>query len=98
MHVHHFNYGLVLVGSAGLAALFPFGRKVLRLLALAFGFGCGLIFDEFALFWNLNPEYAQGLSLFAAGIAGGALAQLVWFRDFWKAMARRLWLIVQGVR
>lgn len=98
MHVHHFNYGLLLVGAAGLAALFPFGRKVLRVLALAFGFGCGLIFDEFALFWNLNPEYAQGLSLIAAGLAGAALAQLVWFREYWKAIGRRVWLRVQGVR
>lgn len=52
MHVHHFNYGLVLVGMSGLAALFPFGRKALRVLAAAFGCGCGLIFDEFALFWS----------------------------------------------
>jgi CRP-like cAMP-binding protein len=98
MHVHHFNYGLVLIGAAGLAALFPFGRRALRFLALAFGFGCGLVFDEFALFWNLNPEYAQGLSLIAAGIAGAVLAQLVWFRQYWKAIGRRVWLRVQGVR
>lgn len=98
MHVHHFNYGLILVGAAGLAALFPFGRRALRLLALAFGFGCGLVFDEFALFWSLNPEYAQSLSLIAAGIACAALMQLVWFREYWKAMGRRVWLRVQGGR
>jgi CRP-like cAMP-binding protein len=98
MHVHHFNYGLVLIGLAGLAALFPFGRRALRILALAFGFGCGLVFDEFALFWNLNPEYAQTASLVAAAVAAATLVQLVWFRRFWGALVRRAWLTMRGAR
>ena len=98
MHVHHFNYGLILIGAAGLAALVPLGRRALRLLALAFGLGCGLVFDEFALFWNLNPEYAQGLSLFAAGMAAAVLVQLTYFRKFWGALVRRAWLRVRGFR
>jgi hypothetical protein len=98
MHVHHFNYGLVLIGLSGLAALFPFGRRALRVLALAFGFGCGLVFDEFALFWNLNPEYAQSASLVAAAAAAAVLVQLVWFRRFWGAMGRRAWRTMWGAR
>ena len=90
MHIHHFNYGLVLVGVAGLAALFPSGRRTLRFLALLFGMGCGLIFDEFALFWNLNPDYAQGLSVLSAAIAAIALVQLTYFRRFWGAIVRRV--------
>ena len=83
---------------SGLAALFPFGRRALRLLALAFGFGCGLVFDEFALFWNLNPEYAQTASLVAAAAAAAVLVQLVWFRRFWGAVARRAFLALRGAR
>jgi CRP-like cAMP-binding protein len=98
MHVHHFNYGLVLVGLSGLAALFPFGRRALRMLAATFGAGCGLIFDEFALFWNLNPNYAQEASLVAAGGAIVVLVQLVWFRTFWGALLRRAFLTVRGAR
>jgi hypothetical protein len=98
MHVHHFNYGLVLVGLSGLAGLFPVGRKALRVLAAAFGAGCGLIFDEFALFWNLNPEYAQTASLVAAGAAAAVLVQLVWFRSFWAALVRRGWRALRGAR
>jgi CRP-like cAMP-binding protein len=98
MHVHHFNYGLVLIGAAGLASLFPLGRRALRLLALAFGLGCGLVFDEFALFWRLDPEYAQGLSLFACGAAAALLVQLTYFRRFWAALARRAWLRARGLR
>lgn len=96
MHVHHFNYGLVLVGLSGLAGLMPLGRRALRVLAFVFGLGCGLIFDEFALFWNLNPEYAQGLSLVAAAVAVTVLVQLVYFRRFWEALLRRAWMSREG--
>jgi len=89
MHVHHFNYGLIVASVSGVAALFPFGRRVLRALAAAFGVGMGLIFDEFALIWNLNPEYAQSLSLISAAIAFAMLVQLVWFRKFWGSALRR---------
>jgi CRP-like cAMP-binding protein len=98
MHVHHFNYGLILVGLAGIAALLPFGRRALRLLAFAFGAGAGLVFDEFALFWNLNPEYAQASSLIACAIAAAALIQLTYFRRLWSALVRRTWLAVRGAR
>jgi len=98
MHVHHFNYGLVLIGAAGLAALFPLGRRALRSLAFAFGLGAGLVFDEFALFWNLNPEYAQSLSLYAAAAVLVLLVNLTWFRGFWLAVARQAWLRVGSGR
>jgi CRP-like cAMP-binding protein len=98
MHVHHFNYGLILIGVSGLAALSPLGRRALRSLAFAFGFGCGLVFDEFALFWNLNPEYAQGLSLVAAAIMASVLVQLTYFRNFWAALVRRLYYAAGGRR
>ncbi len=98
MHVHHFNYGLVLIGASGLAALFPVGRRALRALAFAFGLGCGLVFDEFALFWNLNPEYAQQLSLVAAAIMVALLVQLTYFRRFWAALGRRLFYAASGQR
>jgi CRP-like cAMP-binding protein len=90
MHVHHFNYGLIVASVSGIASLFPFGRRALRLLAATFGIGLGLIFDEFALIWNLNPEYSQSLSLISAAIAFAVLVQLVYFRRFWGAVARRL--------
>ncbi len=98
MHVHHFNYGLVLIALSGLAALVPVGRKILRVLAAAFGVGCGLVFDEFAIFWNLDPDYAQQASLVAAAIAAVVLVQLVWFRRLWGALARRAWRTLRGAR
>jgi hypothetical protein len=59
-----------------------------------FGVGCALVFDEFALFWNLNPDYSQGLSLISAAIAAVVLIQLAYFRRFWTALFVRVaqWL------
>jgi CRP-like cAMP-binding protein len=90
MHVHHFNYGLIVASISGIASLFPFGRRALRLFAATFGIGIGLIFDEFALIWTLNPEYSQSLSLISAAIAFVVLLNLVYFRAFWGSLVRRL--------
>jgi CRP-like cAMP-binding protein len=95
MHIHHFNYGLILVGVTGVLALSPYGRRSLRALSMAFGLGCGLVVDEFALFWNLNPDYSQGLSLISAAIALVALVQVAYFRQFWIALFNRA---VQRIR
>lgn len=89
VHIHHFNYGLILVSTAGLISLFPNGRRLLRGLSLLYGFGAALVFDEFALFWNLDPDYSQGLSLISAGIAAAVLVQLAFFREFWTALFKR---------
>jgi CRP-like cAMP-binding protein len=97
MHVHHFNYGLVLIGASGIAALFPFGRRALRALSFVFGFGCGLVLDELSLFWNLNPSY-ENAHLTGAALAAGLLLQLVYFRRFWAAVARRAWHRLRSVR
>lgn len=91
MHLHHFNYGLVLVCLAGLANLFPRARQWARVWAALFGVGAGLIFDEWALIWNLDPNYYQPLSLLAAAGVGALLLQLLLFRRYWAAVLRRLW-------
>jgi CRP-like cAMP-binding protein len=96
MHVHHFNYGLILIGLSGLAALVPLGRRALRIFATAFGIGCGLVFDEFSLIWNLNPEYANPSSLIACGTVAGLLVQLTYFKSFWRALLRRAYLTLRS--
>jgi len=98
MHVHHFNYGLILIGIAGLAALTPIARRAVRALAFTFGVGAGLVFDEFGLIYNLNPEYAQRSSLISAAIVVTLLVQVTYFRSFWVALARRAWLSAKAAR
>jgi hypothetical protein len=90
IHVHHFNYGLLIVSIVGLLALIPRVRAALRFLSFAFGFGLGLVTDEFALLWNLNPDYYQPSSRLAAAVALFVLLQMVYFRSLYAALFRRL--------
>jgi hypothetical protein len=78
--MHHFNYGFALVVLTGLLAFFPGSRRTLRVLAAAFGVGLGLVFDEFALIWNLDPNYYQPLNYWAQALLAAVLVQLVYFR------------------
>src|SRR5215813_4083438 len=90
IHVHHFNYGLLLVALAGVLAMIPRARRALRALSFIYGFGLGLVIDEFALLWNLNPDYYQPLSRLAAALLLFALFQVVYFRSLYLALGRRL--------
>jgi CRP-like cAMP-binding protein len=90
IHVHHFNYGLLLVAITGVAVLVPRTRSALRRLAFVFGFGLGLIVDEFALLWNLNPDYYQASSRVVAGLVLLLIAQVVWFRALYLSLFHRL--------
>ena len=91
MHLHHFNYGLALVCVAGLASFLPRSRRFARTFAVLFGLGSGLICDEWALIWNLDPNYYQPLSYLAALTFGALLLLLTLFRGFWSAWLQR-WL------
>lgn len=95
IHVHHFNYGLLLVALAGVMAMLPSTRRAIRRLAFVFGFGVGLIVDEFALLWNLNPDYYQPSSRLAAGLVLLAIVQVVYFRNLYLALGRRLLAMVR---
>jgi hypothetical protein len=90
VHVHHFNYGILLVLTSGVLLLWRRTRGAIRRLAFVFGFGLGLIVDEFALLWNLNPDYYQPSSRLAAALVVLALAQFVWFPSLWLAAGRRI--------
>jgi hypothetical protein len=90
VHVHHFNYGIVLVVAVGMVALLPAGRRWLRLLGFAFGVGLGLIVDEFALLLHLDPNYYQRSSYVAIVVAALVLTQLIYFRGLYLGLLRRV--------
>lgn len=81
-HTHHFTYGFWVCIAATVLAFLPRTRSFLKSIALLFGFGLGLIFDEFALLKNLDPNYYDGDTYWAIGILAALLIQLVYFREF----------------
>ncbi len=82
-HVHHFVPGILTAFAAGGAGLITQSEKVETALAVPFGAGIGLTFDEAALLLQLEDVYwtREGLlsvqvSLGAAGLMGATIIAL----------------------
>ena len=75
-HVHHLNYGIFLLSVVGAVLLFappPAGRR-LDAVAILYGVGLALTFDEFGMWLHLGGSYWQRASFDAITVLGGALA------------------------
>ena len=75
-HVHHLNYGIFLLSIVGAVLLFapPAPGKKLDVVAIFYGMGLTLTFDEFGMWLHLGGSYWQRASFDAVTILGGALA------------------------
>src|SRR5215469_3044937 len=58
MHIHHYVYGIFILVIAGYLALVFRGDGARPWIALLYGLGVGLTFDEFSM-W-LNPVFQEG--------------------------------------
>ncbi len=54
--IHHYAYGFFILAAAGYLALIFSGPRAKFLIALLFGFGLGLSFDEFAMWLKLQGD------------------------------------------
>jgi hypothetical protein len=82
-HVHHFVPGILLAFGSGALALVTDNRRLETALAVPFGAGIGLTFDEAALLLDLRDVYwtREGIlsvqvSLGLAGMLGGTIIAL----------------------
>jgi len=67
MHIHHYVYGIFILVIAGYLALIFRGGGATPWIALLYGLGVGLTFDEFGM-W-LNPPFVRGVRWNTNGIA-----------------------------
>lgn len=89
-HVHHLNYGIVIMAIAGfLALVFQDGKQRLRIGAL-YGVGLGLTFDEFGMWFRLEDDYWVRASYDAVIVISLIFINLVYFYPFWKRFGNRL--------
>jgi hypothetical protein len=82
-HIHHFVPGILLAFSSGALALLTDNRRLEQSLAVPFGAGIGLTFDEAALLLDLRDVYwtregvlSVQLSFGLAAILGGTILAL----------------------
>jgi hypothetical protein len=96
-HVHHLNYGIILLSVVGGYLLFarPTGRK-LRAAALVYGIGMGLTFDEFGMWIHLGGSYWQRASWDGITVVGAALA-LIAFAPSLTRFRPRHWFTAVGM-
>ncbi len=91
-HIHHLNYGIVLLAGVGGYLLFRSspGRPG-PLVAACYGVGLALTFDEFGMWLHLNDEYWQRAS-FDAVIVITAVLSLFVVAPRWHALRPRHWV------
>jgi hypothetical protein len=82
-HIHHFVPGILLAFAAGGAGLVTSDERLERFLAVPFGAGVGLTFDEAALlldlrdvYWSREGVLSVQLSLGASAILGATILGL----------------------
>ncbi len=90
-HVHHLNYGIVLLSLVGGLMLFTdLSDRGKQWVACAYGFGMALTFDEFGMWLHLGGSYWQRAS-YDAIIVVAALFGLFAFVPRRDRLAPRHW-------
>lgn len=83
-HVHHLNYGIVIMAIAGfLALVFQDEKKRLKI-GVLYGVGLGLTFDEFGMWFRLEDDYWVRASYDAVIVISLIFINLVYFYSFWN--------------
>ncbi len=81
-HVHHLNYGILLLSVVGGFAVFrrPAGRAA-ELAALLYGVAMALTFDEFGMWLHLGGSYWQRASVDAVIIIAAVMGLCAYLRS-----------------
>src|SRR6266581_8335030 len=66
MHIHHYVYGIFILVVAGYLAMIFKSDRATSWIALLYGLGVGLTFDEFGM-W-LNPSFQRGARWSVSGL------------------------------
>ena len=95
VHVHHFNYGILIISIVGLITLTnrSFTDRHVRKLAVIFGLGLAIMLDEFEMCMKLDESYYWTKTIYRAiVIIGLIMINVVYFKGFWQVMGRKTFL------
>lgn len=94
-HVHHLNYGIALLTATGGYLLFARpGRIAKRRVALVYGVGLALTYDEFGMWLHLGGSYWQRASLDAVVVIASLLGLLALAPSLERMEKRHWWALV----
>ncbi|EKD53551.1 MAG: hypothetical protein ACD_61C00019G0017 [uncultured bacterium] len=98
IHVHHFAYGIFILGIVGFLSLVLERTDKLKLqLSVIYGVGLGLAFDEFAMWIQLEDVYKDRSTYDAIVTISLILLNIIYFDDFWKKWGNRLGLLFKRI-
>ncbi len=100
IHIHHFNYGILFLVTAGyLALVLKNSTDGLRLkIAALYGIGLGFTFDEFGMWLKLEDDYWMRTSYDAIVIISLILISVIYFPNSWRWIIRKIKKRVDKVR
>ncbi len=84
-HLHHFYFGILLIGLAGWAAIVDLAWLSRRQLALAYGVGLGLFMDEVGLLLTWG-DYYSSLTYLLSLLLAAIFLNAIFFPRFWGAV------------
>jgi hypothetical protein len=94
-HVHHLNYGILLLTATGGYLLFAKpGPVAMRRAALVYGVALALTFDEFGMWLHLGGSYWQRVSVDAVVVIAGFLGLLALAPSLEKMRPRHRWALL----
>lgn len=76
LHVHHYVWGIGLLMAVGLVSLVVDSPRYNPWLGAAYGVGCALVVDEYALLLNLSDVYWAAAGRASVDVALGVIAVL----------------------
>lgn len=83
-HIHHLNYGIFLLSIGGYLSLVLRDKKYLNILAIVYGVGLGLTFDEFSLWLFLEDNYYARISYESIVVISAILINVIYFSNLWQ--------------
>lgn len=88
-HIHHFYFGILLMGIAGWLAIVGNKRFSKVKLAIMYGAGLGLFMDEIGLLLS-EGDYFSPLSYLLGIFLLGILINIIYFPPFWSSVRESL--------
>ncbi|RZS89478.1 hypothetical protein EV189_1245 [Motilibacter rhizosphaerae] len=92
-HLHHYVWGIGILMAVGLVSLIVDTPRYNPWLGAAYGVGCALVIDEYALLLNLSDVYWQRQGRVSVDLGLGVIAVLgayVTALHFWNHIVRLL--------
>lgn len=98
IHVHHLNFGIVILAISGFIALYDLRPHIHRMTAILYGVGLALTFDEFALWFFLEDVYWARITYDVILVITLIFLNIIYFPSFWRRQGRFIKRFIRTVR